>query len=79
MLAPNTESPPAAHPVWDAGGVTRLGAYVNDDNDSKHTIDIPLTEEGSLEKAVFVAVEGCLEKIDRLEKRAAQHLTAAQR
>ncbi len=53
------------------GKFTRLGAYVNDDADAKHTIDIPLTGEGALEKAVFLAVEDCLEKIDRLEKRAA--------
>ncbi|MGF6604757.1 hypothetical protein P3T23_009513 [Paraburkholderia sp. GAS448] len=59
------------------GTFTRLGAYVNDDNDSKHTIDIPLSEEGRLEKAVFLAIEDCLEKIDRLEKRAAQQLAAA--
>jgi hypothetical protein len=59
------------------GKFTRLGAYVNDDSDSKHTIDIPLTEEGALEKAVFLAVEDCLEKIDRLEKRAAQQVAAA--
>lgn len=54
------------------GKLTRLGAYVNDDNDSKHTIDIPLTEDGTLEKAVFLAVEDCLEKIERLERRAAR-------
>ncbi len=59
------------------GKFTRLGAYVNDDSDSKHTIDIPLTEEGALEKAVFLAVEDCIEKIDRLENRAAQQLAAA--
>lgn len=59
------------------GKFTRLGAYVNGDSDSKHTIDIPLTEEGALEKAVFLAVEDCLEKIDRLEKRAAQQLATA--
>ncbi|PNE59592.1 hypothetical protein A8H39_00125 [Paraburkholderia fungorum] len=59
------------------GMFTRLGAYVNEDSDSKHTIDIPLSEDGSLEKAVFRAVEDCLEKIDRLEKRAAEQLATA--
>ncbi|VVE17262.1 MULTISPECIES: hypothetical protein [Pandoraea] len=59
------------------GTFTRLGAYVNDDTDSKHTIDVPLSEDGALERAVFRAIEECLEMIDRREKRAAQQLAAA--
>lgn len=60
------------------GKFARLGAYVNNDDDSRHTLDIPLTEDGSLEKAVFLAVGDCLEKIARLEARAAEQLAAAQ-
>jgi hypothetical protein len=59
------------------GMFTRLGAYINDDNDSNQTLDVPLPEDGWLEKGVFHAINDCLEKIDRLEKRVAQESARA--
>ncbi|WP_321908003.1 hypothetical protein [Burkholderia cepacia] len=53
------------------GRFTRLGAYVNDADNTRHTIDIPLVDDASLEKAVFYGVSDCLEKIEALERRAA--------
>ncbi|ONQ43704.1 hypothetical protein, partial [Burkholderia cenocepacia] len=53
------------------GRFKRLGAYVNDADNTRHTIDIPLVDDAALEKAVFYGVSDCLEKIEALERRVA--------